>query len=523
MNDKRKFKRADKWKTEKTAYSIVFKRFNFITLICGLLFIFLAIINIPFLYNPETGEIAFTLSGKPTFGFGAALSSYVFFGLIPAIVGVIFVIFSIVQSRKVIFLMNKNGTCQYIKSRGPKLLPKSQVEIEMKGTLQQINLGKRHQRFVIWVSVAIMFFLIYLILDYMNFLDPTFDIITTFYETEYSVKLMLLINVFYIIGTIIPYTLFPRKSCRVDTSIEFIQFDYTKIYVEEVSKSEEDLPHVKPFILLSKNMRVGEEDLNKELVIPEHYPDILKTQINTKNFKHLPLFTILTNLGLFLIVFVPLLLPNYFLGGFTIRIEFFIIIAAFYFFVRNLQNNWYSSQNIEATNNNLLVFRKNKIYGDSVTYFQNVDKAERSYAPRKPHFFEYVLFFFPIIQMVWVVANIISFPVYFFTQNIYTLLYIPALVGILFFTATEYILPRSMMSITPKAQGEKRKNEESFSIYFPGTQIFKAPPIRYVKKHGFKKNSTTGILLIVIPIIVGIVWVILSLFGILPHISETIF
>jgi len=522
MNEKKIFERANKWKTEKAVYTIVFKRFNRLTFICGLLFLILAIINIPFLYNPETGEIAFILSGKPTFGFGAALSAYIFFGIIPAIVGLIFILFSILQARKIMFFMNNDGKCQFIKSRYPKLLPKHPIDIDMQGTLQQIKLGKRHQRFVIWMSIAIMFFLIYLILDYMNFLDPTFDIITTFYETEYSVKVMLLINVFYIIGTILPYTLFPRKECRIDTSIEFLKFDYTKIYVEKVSESEIDLPFVKPFILLSKNMRAGEEDLKMEPVIPDHYPDILKTQINTKNFKHLPLFTILTNLGLFLIMFIPLLLPNYFLGGFTIRIEFFIIIAAFYFFVRNIQSNWYSAQNIESTDENLLIFRKNKIYGDSVTYIQDVEKAERTYTPRKPHYLEYVLFFFPIVQIVWVVANMITFPVYFFTQNIYTWLYIPAIAGIFFFTATEYVLPRSMLTFTPKAQGENRKKSESHSIYFPGTQIFKAPPLRYVKKHGFKKNSTTGILLILIPVIFGIIWVILSLFGILPHISETV-
>ena len=523
----KKMVRLKKWQPKNTVYSIIFKRLNKITIFCGLLFIVLALINLPFAYNPELGEITFTISGKPQFGLGANVSFYVFMGLIPVIMGLIFILFSIFTGGRIALFILEDGKCVYLKFGIPKILKDFRVELDLKDTLQQISIGKRHQRFVMWCSVAAIMFLAFLLLDYMNFLNLTFDITTMFFEIKYSVKLMVLFNVIFIIGILLLFTLFPRRLFLLNTSETLLKFDYTELNVEivkQVLKAPLNLPYIEPFAILSKSVRKEGKIRKSEPVIPENYPDVLKAQIYASYFDHLPLFMILTNIGLFLVVFVPNLLPNFFLGSFTFRIEYFITIAAFYSFIRTLQNYWYTDQQIQSKNNSLLVKRSNKIFGDSVEYFANIDKIERNFTPRKPHFLEYALLFFPILEIVWLMTNMISFPIYFFTQNIYTWLYFTVIAGIFFFTVVEYICPRPKLSITPKTQSKKNGKSELFAIYFPESPVFKLPPFKEaIKRKNFFKNSLMGFLLILIPLAIGIIWVLLSILGLLPPISETIF
>ena len=521
MRLKRNEIRLDKWMKEKIVYSIIFRRFNKVSFITGLLLVFLAIINIPLLYNPEEGEIAFNLVGKPVFGPGSVLNMYAFVGLFPAILGLIIMVYSKLSGKIFLLFINDEGKCQFLKNTAPRAIRKDHIEFSLTKGLQKISLGKRHHRFIIWAPIAGILFLIYLLFDHLNMLDPSFDVMVDYFDTQYSTKFFIWINIFYLIGIMFPITLFPRKLCKIDTSEEFLKFDYTKLQVEKSSELAEDLPYIKPFLILSKGQWIDE--LGKS-IIPENYPDILKTQINKKDFKHLPLILLLTNIGLFLLVALPQLVPNFFLGSFTLRIEYFIMIAAFYFTVRTLHYYWYSNQSIEASNNNLIVNRNNRIFGNSVEYFANVEKIEQDFTPRKPHLLEYALFLLPFVEIVWWFSYVFTFPEYFFTENSYTILYFIVIIGIFLFTTTEYIFPRSILSITPKAQSETRNKKETYEIYFPSNEILKSFPLKEAKqKKQLLQNSLSGLMLILIPIIIGLVWVILSIYGILPHIADTVF
>ena len=97
---------------ENVAYKIEFNRLNEVAIISGVIFIFMAILNMPFLYNPELGTLTTELIGKPTMGIGAALRAYVWLGILPLIIGLIFILFALLQSRKIILLMYKNGKCR---------------------------------------------------------------------------------------------------------------------------------------------------------------------------------------------------------------------------------------------------------------------------------------------------------------------------------------------------------------------------------------------------------------------------
>jgi len=508
-------KEETQWQDKFISYRVEFKRLNKVALLTGLLFVLLAIINIPSLYNPELDQISFNLSGKPTFGLGGNLTFYIFIGIIPLLIGLIFILFSVFSSGKKVFLLSDDGTCIY-----------KNKEFIFKDALQQIRLGKRHHRFVIWFPVAIMLFLVFLLLDYMNLLAPNFDITTTFFGIEYSVKAMILLNVFFIIGVLILFTLFPRRLCRIDTSEFFIKFNYSDLNIIQVSETPANLPYIKPFEMLSKNKKVNKKHQKETIEVPDKYPEVLKKQIATQNFRHLPLATLLSNIGLFLIIFLPQFIPNFFLGAFTFKIEYFITLAAFYFTVRTLQNSWYSNQDVQLIkeHSNLLIKRSNRIFGESVDYFANVDKVERDYEPRTPNFFEYILLFFPIMQIVWLIANYVTYAEYFFTQNLYTILYITVIIGIFLFLATEYIFPKPNLSVTPQAQNPQLKNFDKYSIYFPAEKTLKKLPfMETIKQKTFLQTSYKGFLLILIPVLFALTWITLSSLGIMPHISETIF
>ncbi|NVM27813.1 MAG: hypothetical protein HWN65_03135 [Candidatus Helarchaeota archaeon] len=514
MESKEK-KFESKWPNKNISYKIEFKRLNKIAFISGLLFILLALINIPFLYDPELNQITFNISGKPTFGLGGNITFYVFVGIIPALIGLIIVLFSIFTARKKEFLLSDDGLCLYKKK-----------EFVFKDKLQQIRLGRRHQRFVIWVPVAIMIFLVFLLLDYMNFLAPSFDITTTFFGVEYSVKTMLLLNIFFIIGVLLLFTLFPRRLCRIDTSEYYIKFNYTNLNIQQISETPADLPYIRPFEALSTDKTLGEKHEKGAIGVPEHYPEVLKKQITANEFNHLPLVTLIFNIGLFLIIFLPQFIPNFFLGGFTFRIEYFLAIAAFYFTARTLQNSWYSNQNIQLIKDqsNLFVKRSNRIFGDSVDFFANIDEIQRAYKPRTPNFFEYLLLFFPIMQLVWLLAQYITFADYFFTQNPYTVLYFLVIVGIFLFLATEYLFPKPILSVTPKAQSPTLTHIEKYNLYFPKKTTLTKLPFRPALKHKtFLKNSYPGLLLILVPVLFTLIWITLHSLGLMPHISETIF
>ncbi|MHA1266057.1 MAG: hypothetical protein ACTSRS_12565 [Candidatus Helarchaeota archaeon] len=502
-------------KEEQVAYKIEFKRLNKVALLTGGLFILLALFNIPFLYNPEMNQLTFNLSGKPTFMLGGNLTFYLFVGIIPLFIGLLVVIFALCTSRKKTFLLTADGSCLY-----------KNKSFQFKDDLQRIQLGKRHQRFVIWFPVAIMIFLVFLLLDYMNFLAPSFDITTTFFGIEYSVKIMLLFNVFFIIGTLLLITLFPRRLCRIDTAEFYIKFNYSSLNVQLISEPPHAFPYLKAFEVLSSTKPSKVTPPPQAPTPPAHYPEILKHQLTDPTFAHIPLLSLGCNVLLFLSIFLPQFLPDFFLGGFTFRIEYFLAVIAFYFIVRTLQNKWYSAQRIELIDDpaNLLIFRSNKFFGDSIDYFAHIAAIKRDSTTRAPNFFEYIFLFIPIMEIFWLLSYYLTYTDYFFTQNWYTFLYLSLIIGIFLLLAVEYVFPHETLMITPNAQLPSRKAPETFHIYFPPTPILTSLPIlENFKQKKFLQTSYRGLLLLLIPIIFTLTWILLSAIGIMPPLSDTIF
>lgn len=223
---------------------------------------------------------------------------------------------------------------------------------------------------------------------------------------------------------------------------------------------------------------------------------------------------------------LPFLLPDFYLGSFTFGINYFLSIAAYFFIIRTVQNSCFKSQEISLNNDNrdLLIKRSNKLFGDSVVYISNIEKIEHDYTPTKPHILEYTLFFFPLWQVIWLVALMSAYPTYFFTENPYTVLYIIIIVAIFIFTISEYIIPKSVLFFTPKSQSDERKKGETYIINFPEVKLLKAPPIKNAKKENkLLSNSYQGFLLILIPIIFGLLWFILSALELIPSLYETLF
>ncbi len=489
----------------------------------------MAIFNIPFLYNPELGKITFELMGKPTMGPISAIRAYVFVGLIPLIFGLIFVLFSVLTSRKIEVLLYKNGMCRYVKKGVSNVKLDAQVDFQIKDSLQQIAIGKRHQRFVIWATVALFVFIIFMLIDYINFLNLAFDIEYKFYDYTLSLRTVLLVNIFWITGILALITLFPRRLCRIDTANEFVQFDYCYLTVQKNPKLEGfSLPYATPFEKMVLSERKEGTVVEKKESNTENLPATLKAQFNAKSFKHLPLISLVFNLAFLIVVLIPLLVPNFFLGGFTFRIEYFLSIATYYFLLLTLQNSWFNGQELELTDNNanLLIKRRNRLFGDNIQYYFNFDKIEQDFQSRKPHYLEFVLMFFPLWQVIWVIDNIVKYSNYFLTQNAYTWLYILIIISVFALTAVEFLFPRSVISITPKfqSQASKRVKTERYQLYFPAEQLLLVFPLKEAFKHKkLFKGSLSGLLLIVVPVAFGVLWVVLSSLEFVIPVYDTIF
>ncbi|MGV9198271.1 MAG: hypothetical protein ACOC44_16125 [Promethearchaeia archaeon] len=507
---------------EDITYSITFNRLNKITIVNGILFIILAIINIPLLYNPELDQITFNVSGKPAFFFGGSLAFYLTAGLLPLIIGIIFITFSLITGRPIVLLMHKDGKARYIKKLGGNLLLDTQVDFQMKGKLQYISLGKRHQRFVIWVTVAIMIYMVFLLSDFMYLLDLSFDITTTFFGMEYSMRWFILINIFYIIGILLPFTLFPRKLCKVETSKALVKFDYVNFNVEKLTDEEVNLDYMEPFLRLEKEQEIKSQGRKNEK-IPEGFPDFVKKKVRNGEFSHFPRNSLILGLVLFLIVLLPQFLPNFYLMGFTFSVEYFIIVAAFFYIVGTLQNAWFSQQEVIPNNGHLTIIRENQIFGKSIEHYSQIREMDTSLTPRKPHFLEYIWFFFPFMEIVWVFYNIFRFPVYFFTENLYTILYFLVIIGIFLLVGAIYISPLRHLKVISENQPPTRKKSETFEVYFPEEKVQRNLGLKELISNGkLLENLIAGILLILIPIIAGIIWVILAILGILPSLAITI-
>ncbi|MGQ4875262.1 MAG: hypothetical protein ACP6IY_14440 [Promethearchaeia archaeon] len=146
------------------------------------------------------------------------------------------------------------------------------------------------------------------------------------------------------------------------------------------------------------------------------------------------------------------------------------------------------------------------------------------YHPLKPHFLEYFPFFLPIYEIIWFINNVAAFSEYFFTENIYTPIYVAVIVLIFFSLFGEYLFPRDTLSITPKSQKNTRKVKEIFYIYFPIDYTSKWPSFRKaLKDKNYLRNYIPSLLLILVPVIFGIIWIILSPAGIFLPIYDTIF
>ncbi|MHA1292248.1 MAG: hypothetical protein ACTSQJ_06220 [Promethearchaeota archaeon] len=511
---------------EKLIYKITFKRFNKTSFSIGAFFIFLALFNIPLLFNPEIKKLNIGFIGKPLFFYITTYTLYIFVGIFPFIIGIIIITYAILTSRKIILEFSENGSCQYIKKGIFKSFLSSDIEFNIQNSIQKISIGERDQKLLPWIIFTLMIYIVYLLIDYFNFLYYTFDITYKFYELNLSLKTMLVINIFYIILISSIFILFQKKICRIDTSEEYLKIDYVNFNIEKIKETDIEIPFIEAFFEVKNNIiQIKSKNSEKEK-LPDGFPEILKIQTGKECFKHLPLFSILINVSFLSIIILSQIISIFFLGLFTFKIEFFLIIAAFFLLIKTLQRCWYSYQEINFSENysNLSIKRFNPIFGMTIYYFSNIEKIEQDYIPSKPNYLEYIFFFFPLWEIFIVIVNLFSFPEMFFLNSLLSLFYFVIIVSIFIFIAAEYIFPKSTLCIIPKAQQHNRKKKEKFTVYFPESEKTFFPPFRKAfENKRFLKNSYEGIILILIPVIFGLVWYILIYLEIFPPIYEAIF
>jgi hypothetical protein len=496
---------------------ISFKRLNRITIINGLILISLAFINFPFIID-EQGNFYFELLGQPGVTFIIEMNIYIFIGIIPIIFGLIFIVFSIITSRAITLNFLKKGDAEsteiiYHKNAVAKNFLVTNEKLLLPEEIQEMIIGKRHQRFLSWASFGLIFFLIYLLTDYINFLNFSFDMIFVSAGFFISTRWMLTINILLLIIVAFLIILFPRRLFQLDTPEDFIKFDYNTCKLERFSDESKAISLLDVF----EFGHLGNKKIIEEPEIVIIYD--LKETIGEVPKSHIPLFNLIVVIGYLFLVLVIQIIPDFFLLDFTADIYYFITYNSVFFFIRIL-HSWFSEQIIRVNKDSIICSRKNPLVGKWVSY-NNFETMDYEYHTHKPHYLEYFVIFFPLIEIIWVINNLVYFSGYFIT-NIYTWGYILTVVGIIVFIFLEYNSPSSMLSLTPKFQSSKRR-KESFLLFFPINHIDKIPSFKEAYKSKNFKEILKENMIMLIPIIFGIIWVIFSVFGILPALEDTLF
>ncbi len=497
---------------------VSFKRLNKVPIISGIILISLAFINFPFVID-EQGNFYFEFLEPPGITFLAEMNIFVFIGIIPIIFGVIFIIFSIFTSRTITLNFLKKNSADsyeivYHKSGIFKNLLATNETLQFPEEIQQVIIGRRHQRFLTWASFGLIFFLVYLLWDYINFLNFSFDMIFVSAGLFISTRWMLTINIFLLIVAAFLIVLFPRRLFQLETPEDFIKFDYTTFKLERLSDESKNISILEVFELGQEKDKKSSEKVETEVI------DDLKGTLGEVPNSHIPLFNLVIGIGYLLIVIIIQIIPNFFLLDFVADIYYFLTYNSVYFFVRLFHNSWFSEQTIKVNKDSIICSRKNLLAGNWIS-FNNFEAMDHEYRSYKPHYLEYFVIFFPLVEIVWVIYNLFYFSGYFLT-NPYTWGYILTVIGIILFIFFEYNAPSSILSLTPKFQSREREIER-YSLFFPAKVSEKLPRFKDAYKSKNFKEILKVNLILIIPIIFGIIWVILSIFGVLPQLEDTLF
>lgn len=500
--------------------SVSFKRLNIIPIISGLILIAMAFVNIPYIID-EKGVFSFGLLEPPAITFLAELNIYIFLGFIPIIFGSIFIIFAFVTSRTISLDFIKDssagGSEISYKKKGffNKIFATNQNLISP-NEIQQIVAGKRHHRFLTWAAFAFLFVLIYLLTDYINYLNLSFDVYFISGGIPISTRWLLTINIIMLLVSAFLIVIYPRRLFQLDTPEDLVKFDYTELTVERFSDESKSISILE--IIESTRCVLAEKKIkdNNSLAIDE-----LKGQIKEIPKSHIPFFSLILSDVFMIIVIIIQIIPDFFLLDFTADIKFFLTFNSVYFFMRLHHSFLVKEQSIKMENNSIVCLRKNPISGYWLTY-NNFQDIELDHRPYQPHYLEFFVVFFPIMELIWVIYNMIYFAP-FFLINIYTIPYILVIFVIMACTILQYTVPYPTLSMVPKTQSREGK-EERFHLYFPITPKEKIPDFGSAfKSRYFKTNYFRALLIISVPVIFGVLWVVLSVLGIVPPLESTMF
>jgi hypothetical protein len=225
---------------------ISFKRLNIIPIISGLILISLAFVNSPYLLN-EQGEFVFGITDPPGITLLAEINIYIVLGIIPIIFGSIFITFSFLTSRTITLEIAKRNAANsleiiYKKSPVIKDFLGTEQNLISSNEIQQIIIGKRHQRFLSWAAFAFIFFLIYLLWDYINYMNISFDMWFISAGIPISTRWLLTINMILMFIAAVIIVLFPRKLFQLDTPEDLVKFDYKSFKIDGLSDESKGFP-----------------------------------------------------------------------------------------------------------------------------------------------------------------------------------------------------------------------------------------------------------------------------------------
>lgn len=512
---------------------IIFNNVNWFYVISSILLLFLPVINFP-LTSRYGYDYQFRFFLDPTLlsnldptrnllHYIAPLPIYIFIGVIPGVVGLIIILYVILNSfPKIIHFSASMFRLSELRFGIPV---KHDFDND---SLQMLNIGNKRMSTHSWLLFSALVYLAAVIWSYgfdsvlsngswfyFTIEQWVWDNTEMIFTINLGFHLFITVLVLIIAGLII--VVFPRKNVIIETSDFQIKFPYHSLHLKEsnfntLNEQSSIFDAFTIYLKTSNKNMSNDNDINSNIKTQN---SMIKTQSVTF-IPHLKISLLGISLfSLFLIIF----LPGFFFGDFLFPFGMVGFVTLLFLTLRTLFYECYSKQKLSTPNQDFLTIRYNPLSGKQLFYVFNLVNInyEQDYSKNR-HFL--LLFGTIMIWEIFVVfSNMIQFITYFLT-NPWTFLHLS--LSLLYLLTLIYVVfdRPTNASITPEKQRnlrEKRSEnlKDSYHISF-NSQISTAKEelrIWYINlKQNFTlrkiKENLTPMVFFIIPLTVFIVWLI---------------
>ena len=450
---------------------------------------------------------------------------YLIVGVLPGVFGLILLIYAFLSAfPNKISLSREEGELL-----DATIFFRKQSQFSLRG-LQVAEVGKRRLGplgwfFFLGVSFWAFFLFVYIFDSLKNngslFFFGVFQDIWDGNQVIGQINLgfQLLITAIVLLIAPILCVIFSRRECHIETDESMIKFVFSSMKVKILDES--DSWKKIPLAFLLKGME-GQNQTKTSLINMIKNDGSFNSLIDsiprplTRYFPKLKMLLCLVSLTfLSLIQF----LPQLFLGTFAVPITNIGLCVMLYFVFNLINNEWFGTQRLLQTNQNLFIFRSNAISGAHGILLTNPREVKETFPPHVPSLIEYLIVPLFLLEIFIVFGTIIKYG-YYFVSDRYLALQLLIAITLLISIVILYLYPNNDLLVIPESQRTSAEFQiEQYSIFWPTTNYTTLNALKTMVsnfKLGFKdsqigKKFLRLVLLFGIPVLLFIFW----LFGVL--------